>query len=68
MLLTKKVVRRLGKYYQLQVVSARTILAAADELGGSVKQVQPMTRHAPGYESRPGHLVAKGMHDEGTHS
>lgn len=39
-MLDKDVVHRLGKYYQLQVVSARTILAAADELGGPAKQVQ----------------------------
>ena len=31
---------RLAKYYQLQVVTARTILAAAEEMGGTVKQVQ----------------------------
>lgn len=31
--------RRLAQHYQLQLVSAKTILAAADELGGSTKQV-----------------------------
>jgi hypothetical protein len=30
---------RLAQHYQLQLVSAKTILAAADELGGSTKQV-----------------------------
>ena len=30
---------RLAKHYQLQIVTARTILAAAEELGGTVKQV-----------------------------
>ena len=35
---------RLAKHYQLQIVTARTILAAAEELGGTIKQVRSLSR------------------------
>ena len=34
---------RLAQHYQLQLVSAKTILAAANELGGPTKQVSIAT-------------------------